>query len=84
MFTAIFHCAAGTSLLKSEDFGERSIVGYRGSISVLAFFNLAPAPTAKALGVQCVNDFYCVPVGSDHTVRDLDGMETWDTRRLGR
>jgi hypothetical protein len=67
MFIAIFHCAAGTSLLKSEDFEERSIVGYRGgakgSISILAF-NLAPTP--KALGVQCVD-----------TVRDLDGMETW-------
>jgi hypothetical protein len=38
-------------------------------------FNLAPNP--RALGVQCVDDFYCVPIGSDKTVRDLDGMETW-------
>lgn len=78
MFIAIFHCAAGTSLLKSEDFEERSIVGYRdGAKGVFPsmLFNLAPTP--KALGVQCVDEFYCVPVGSDHTVRDLDGMETW-------
>lgn len=28
IFIAIFHCASGTSLLKSKDFEERSIVGY--------------------------------------------------------
>ena len=32
MFIAIFHCAAGTSLLKSEDFEERSIVGYQNGV----------------------------------------------------
>jgi hypothetical protein len=73
-----FHCVADTSLLESEDFEERSIVGYwdgANEVFPSLLFNLAPTP--KALGVQCVDDLYCVPVGPDRIVRDLGGMETW-------
>ena len=78
IFIAIFHCASSTSLLKSKDFEERSIVGYRNGVKGVfpsLLFNLAPSPSA--LGVRCVDHFYCVPVGPDNTVRELEGMKTW-------
>ena len=78
VFISIFHCASGTELLTREDYEERSILGYRDGVKGVfpsLLFNLAPSP--EALGVRCVDNFYCIPVGPDNLIRDNDAMETW-------